>query len=190
MITHHISPDPLRTDCAQSPLAAGQYTRDWAKVTCADCLARRTAKPTSTSARDDIRDAAHAWLKHQGYTTDDIEVGETDTHEARGCEWCPNHMTWDCIDNETGLSRHPMWDALEEAVAFVLLLDELGWRKVDPAADTRTEWGNRHSVSDGSTYVVTKPTEERVREIAEDYRGARPAVSRTVTTGPWQEVEQ
>lgn len=86
--------------------------------------------------RDDIRDAVHAWMKHQGYTTDDIEVGETDTHEASGCEWCPNHMTWDCIDGETGLSRHPMWDALEEAVAFVLVLDELGWRKVDPDAET------------------------------------------------------
>ena len=41
MITHHITPNPIRTDCDHSPLKVGQYSRDWAKVTCADCLARR-----------------------------------------------------------------------------------------------------------------------------------------------------
>jgi len=77
----------------------------------------------------DIRDAVHAWLSHQGYTEDDIEVGETDTHEACGCQWCPNHMTWDCTDEETGQSRHPMRDALEEAAALVVFMHEQGWRK-------------------------------------------------------------
>ena len=119
--------------------------------------------------RDDIRDAVHAWLTHQGYTTDDIEVGETDTHEARGCEWCPNHMTWDCIDEETGKSRHPMWDALEEAVEFVLLLDELGWRKVDPAADTHTEWAVDH----GEYGIGSVWAEDSARARVEHYRGVR-----------------
>lgn len=59
---------------------------------------------------------AKAWMRHQGYTEDDIAVAETDTHQASGCEFCTNHMTWDCIDPETNQSRHPMWDALDEAV--------------------------------------------------------------------------
>lgn len=146
----------------------------------------------------DIREAAHAWLKHQGYTTDDIEVGETDTHESRECEWCPNHMTWDCIDGETGLSRHPMWDALEEAVEFVLLLDELGWRKVGADTDTHTEWAVYSKVRGVERWKACRDQED-----AQDWVGSitwcydpgdweiRPhVVSRPVTVGPWTAVEQ
>lgn len=35
----------------------------------------------------DIEAIAKAWMAHQGYTADDIEVAETDTHQKRGCDW-------------------------------------------------------------------------------------------------------
>ncbi|MBM4548712.1 hypothetical protein GS445_02985 [Rhodococcus hoagii] len=64
--------------------------------------------------RAEIEAIARAWMAHQGYTEDDISVAETDKHEASGCDWCPNHMSRDCTD-EDGRPRHPYWDALEEA---------------------------------------------------------------------------
>ena len=60
----------------------------------------------------DIEVIAKAWMAHQGYSPDDIEVAETDTHEARGCDW--HGTSWYCFD-EYGNSNHPAWDVLEEA---------------------------------------------------------------------------
>lgn len=149
------------------------------------------------TTENDIRDAVHAWMYYQGYTEDDIEVGETDTHEASGCEWCPNHMVWDCVDGETGQSRHPMRDALEEAAELVVFLTDFGWHKADPATETHTEWAV-HSKVHGSV-ERWKPC--RDQEDAEDWAGSivwgrdpgdweiRPhVVSRTVTASPWTEV--
>lgn len=78
MITHHISPDPLRTDCAQSPLAAGQYSRDWAKVTCADCLARRT------NDRDEL---AQAIVEHQLCRSSHATADRYDVWVTCRCGW-------------------------------------------------------------------------------------------------------
>lgn len=60
----------------------------------------------------DVEAIAKAWMAHQGYSPDDIEVAETDTHEARGCYFAGT--SWCCFD-EYGNSNHPAWDVLEEA---------------------------------------------------------------------------
>ncbi|MCZ4649445.1 hypothetical protein O4106_21725 [Rhodococcus pyridinivorans] len=139
------------------------------------------------TTENDIRDAVHAWMYYQGYTEDDIEVGETDTHEASGCEWCPNHMAWDCVDGETGQSRHPMRDALEEAAELVVFLTDFGWHKADPAAETHTEWGVRRPEKYGST-VAWVGGRRPAESLAEAWGEGNVVVSRTVTSGPWTAV--
>ena len=67
------------------------------------------------------------------------------------------------------------------------LIDQ-GWRKVDPAADTHTEWAVDH----GEYGIGAVGAEDSARARAEHYRGYGAAVRlvyRTVTTGPWEDEQ-
>lgn len=67
-------------------------------------------------------------------------------------------------------------------------LIEQGWRKVDPAADTRVEWAI-HDHLDGVTSPVGQlNAEERTRMFAK-HRPHISVRSRDVITTPWREVE-
>jgi hypothetical protein len=81
----------------------------------------------------EIETIARAWMAHQGYTDDEVNgvcgnaVSST-THWAHGCEF--EGDTWNCIDDD-GKSRHPVWDALQEACDManvaVKALESIGW---------------------------------------------------------------
>ena len=72
----------------------------------------------------DIEAIAKAWMAHQGYSLDDIEVAETDTHQKRGCDW--HGTSWYCFD-EYGNSNHPALDVLEEATEMArVAIEALG----------------------------------------------------------------
>lgn len=68
------------------------------------------------------------------------------------------------------------------------LLD-IGYRKVDPAADTNTEYGVRRLERFGSS-IAGPMTFTIAQSLAEAWGEGNVVVSRTVTTGPWHEVEQ
>lgn len=67
-------------------------------------------------------------------------------------------------------------------------LHDEGWRKVDPAAETRTEWGVRRP-AEPTQYVLGPIRRSEAKSIARIPSGSV-VVSRTVTCGPWTEVEQ
>lgn len=99
----------------------------------------------------DIEVIAKAWMAHQGYSPDDIEVAETDTHEARGCDW--HGTSWYCFD-EYGNSNHPAWDVLEEATEMArVAIEALGqsYAIVElPKPDGTGKWkSSRGTIDDG-----------------------------------------
>lgn len=51
---------------------------------------------------------AMAWLRHQGYTAEDIEAAPK-SHREAGCD--REGWSWNCWD-EHGQSLHPVWDAV------------------------------------------------------------------------------
>lgn len=92
------------------------------------------------------------------------------------------------IIDEHEWSRH-LGGSRGEQIADILI--EHGWRKVDPAADTRTEWGVRYDDTGDLVYHGRAVrTEEQAQCIVSDYGDGAVAMSRTVTYGPWREVEQ
>jgi hypothetical protein len=78
---------------------------------------------------NEIEAIARAWMAHQGYTVEQIERAEIQSHGDAGCGY-DGYGTWDCY-HEDGTSRHPIWDALSEAAEManvaVAALASIGW---------------------------------------------------------------
>lgn len=115
----------------------------------------------------DIEAIAKAWMTHQGYTPDDIEVAETDTHENRGCYF--DGTSWYCFD-EYGNSNHPAWDVLEEATEMArVAIEALGQSHVILAkekAELRYYFCGHPAWPD--PLMLWPPTLERARQHYED----------------------
>jgi hypothetical protein len=69
---------------------------------------------------NEIEAIAVAWMKHQGYTDDQIAAINPD-HRAYGCD--PEGYNWNCCD-EYGQSLHPVWDAMCEASEMAVVVVE------------------------------------------------------------------
>lgn len=63
----------------------------------------------------EVEAIARAWMLHQGYTHEEIAIGEAQSHELSGCTF--DGTNWDCAD-EDGESFHPQMDALVEACSM------------------------------------------------------------------------
>lgn len=61
----------------------------------------------------EIKAIARAWMLHQGYTDEQVNRAEIQSHSDAGCDY-DGYGTWDC-HLEDGTPRHPVRDALDEA---------------------------------------------------------------------------
>ena len=76
----------------------------------------------------DVEAVARAWMYHQGYSKDEVDIAEQATHQQYGCEY--QSQGYDCTD-ENGNSRHPIWDALYEASEMANVAIEALAERVD-----------------------------------------------------------
>jgi hypothetical protein len=138
MITHHITSDPIRTDCARSPLEAGQYSRDWMKVTCADCLTRRPHKPIN-NARRELADLLYEEGAYCGNCDYESRCGECEEvlgryADALLAEGYRKHRT---ITTTEELEALPNGAVIRDAGTFV-------YEKIPTAFDTPWAAGSMH----------------------------------------------
>jgi hypothetical protein len=82
---------------------------------------------------DLVETVARAWLRHQGYTDDDI-ADAPKSHREAGCD--SEGFAYNCWD-ERGQSLHPVWDAIVVAGEMANVAVEALGLSVDLPGDLR-----------------------------------------------------